>query len=546
MSSPSLPPSSADAAPTPSSLTALWVVVVVGVGAVLAGVLAGTYHSFDLDRFFVPKELVLHLVALLAALPLVVRCRRLALSGVDLALLGFLGFSAISALLAPNYWLAGRALAVTWSSLVIFWSVTVVAAGHARRERVVVGTLVIAVLAVVCTALLQAYGMDSEHFSLNRAPGGTLGNRNFVAHLAVIAAPLLGVAAVGARRTVASVVATVSLALVSAVLVLSRTRAAWLALAACAVVLLPGVWRARRRWQVAGLRRRLLVNAVVVAVTVVGAAFVPNALDWRSASPYLDSVKNLTDYNSGSGHGRLVQYGNSLRLALRHPVFGVGTGNWSVAYLAAVATDDPSLDLDSGMTANPWPSSDWVAFASERGLPAVILLALAWLLLLADAGRQMLAATDPEAYLRGLALAGVVIASAVVAAFDAVLLLPTPALVVFTAFGALRSAPRHAWPITRPRTRRALAAAVVAVGVVACTRSALMFDAMRHYEQGAVSTAVREDPGNYRIQMRLARRAESEGRCDLVNQHAGAAHKLFPHAPGPRGLLAACRRSAGH
>ena len=58
-------------------------------------------------------------------------------------------------------------------------------------------------------------------------------------------------------------VATVALAVVSAVLVLSRTRAAWVALAACVVVLLPAVWRARVRWpgrnrgrRPAGCRRR--------------------------------------------------------------------------------------------------------------------------------------------------------------------------------------------------------------------------------------------------------------------------------------------------
>ena len=41
------------------------------------------------------------------------------------------------------------------------------------------------------------------------------------------------------------------------------------------------------------------------------------------------------------------------------------------------ARRDPSLDNSrGGMTANPWPSSDWVAYASERG-PAAALLLLA-------------------------------------------------------------------------------------------------------------------------------------------------------------------------
>ena len=33
--------------------------------------------------------------------------------------------------------------------------------------------------------------MQSEYFSLNRSPGGTFGNRNFVAHLAAIGLPVI-------------------------------------------------------------------------------------------------------------------------------------------------------------------------------------------------------------------------------------------------------------------------------------------------------------------------------------------------------------------
>ena len=449
----------------------------------------------------------------------------------------------LSALFAANYWLAARALAVTWSSLALFWSVTAIVAGNPRRTRTVVAVLVLAVLATAATALLQAYGVDSVRFSVNRAPGGTLGNRNFVAHLAAIATPLLVVAAVGARRRLPSIIATAALAVVSAVLVLSRTRAAWVALAACVVVLLPAVWRARVRWQVVGMRRRLLLNLLIVAVTVAGAVFLPNSLDWRSRSPYLDSVKSMTNYTEGSGRGRLLQYTNSLKLALQHPVFGVGTGNWAVEYPAIVKPSDPSLNEDTRMTDNPWPSSDWMAFVSERGPLAAIVLALTLLLLLADAGRQMLVAEELDAYLRGLALAGVVIATAIVGAFDAVLLLPAPALIAFSALGALRSPPRRRAMELGGRARVALVGAVVVFGALAAARSALMLDAMQQYERGAVATAAREDPGSYRIQMRLAEAAQSRGRCDLVREHAGAARALFPHALPPRRLLAACARS---
>ena len=542
---PSTPRSSpSDTATSP--VAALFVVLVLAAGALAVGLLSAPYKSFDLDRFFVPKELVLHVAAMVAAAPLLVRRGRMGFSGMDALFAIFLGLSVVSGVFATNHWLATRALAVTWSSLLVFWSATAAASGQPRRERAMVAVLVVAVLATSATALAQAYGVDSVRFSLNRAPGGTLGNRNFVAHLAAIATPLLVIAAVGARRRFSALVATAALAVVSAVLVLSRTRAAWLALAACVVVLLPGVWRARRRWQVAGMRRRLLFNGAIVALTVAGAAFLPNSLDWRSKSPYLDSVKSVADYTSGSGRGRLVQYTNSIKLGLRHPLLGVGPGNWAVAYPAVVKPNDPSISDETGMTDNPWPSSDWMAWLSERGLVATAAFALAWLLLLADAAGQMLAAEDVESYLRGLALAGVVIATAVVGLFDAVLLLPAPALIVFAAVGALRSPPsRRSLRVSGAR-RGALMAVVLVAGAAATARSALMLDAMRKYESGAVAAAAREDPGSYRIRMRLATADAARGRCDLVRLHAGAAHDLYPHAPEPRRLLAACGRSAGH
>jgi O-antigen ligase len=532
-------PSSAAGAP----LAAPAAIVLIALGALAVGLLAAPYRSFDLDRFFVPKELALHVTALFLGASALWRRWRFGFSGVDLLFALFLALSAASAAVATNHWVAERSLAITWSSLVVFWSTTAIAAGRPVRERAVVGALVLAVLAVSATALAQAYGVDSVWFSANRAPGGTLGNRNFVAHLAAIATPLLIVAAIGARRWFTAVVATLALALVSAVLVLSRTRAAWIALAACVIVLLPGVWRARARWRVAGMRRRLVLLGVVVSASVTAAVFLPNSLSWRSKSPYLDSVKNVADFSQGSGRGRLVQYTNTLDLALHHPLLGVGPGNWAVEYPAIVKRTDPSIDDDTGMTANPWPSSDWMAFISERGIPAVALLALALLGLLADAGRQMFRSSDLDGYLRGLALAGAVIATAIVGAFDAVLLLPAPAMIAFAAFGALRSSPERRFLTLSPRGHRALLVAGVLVGLAVSARSAGMLDAMRQYERGELAAAAREDPGTYRIWMRLAETAQARGRCDLARLHADAALALFPHAPAPRRLLADCARS---
>ena len=51
--------------------------LVIRVGAILAVIVALPYKVFELDRYFVPKELVLHVAALIIALMLLARRRSL-------------------------------------------------------------------------------------------------------------------------------------------------------------------------------------------------------------------------------------------------------------------------------------------------------------------------------------------------------------------------------------------------------------------------------------------------------------------------------------
>src|SRR5215212_4156256 len=148
--------------------------VVMQVGAAAVVLAALPYKSFDLDRFFVPKELVLHATACVVALALLARSTTFALGRVDLLLGGHLLLSLGSAAAATKRWVALRSLAIAVSGVVLFWSARVL-----RRAGLARGLLAGVALAAVVgamTALLQAYGVESEFVSLNRAPGGTFGN----------------------------------------------------------------------------------------------------------------------------------------------------------------------------------------------------------------------------------------------------------------------------------------------------------------------------------------------------------------------------------
>lgn len=518
--------------------------VALGAGALATVLAVLPFRAFDLDRFFVPKELAFHVSALIAGVVLLAGAKRLSIGRADAILATWLALSATSALFATNHSLAFRALAITVSGAVLYWSARRLAVAELADALTIV--LAVAVVAGALTALAQAYGVKMEFAALNRAPGGTFGNRNFMAHLAAIGVPLLIYRIAVARSSLATAVWMASLAACSAAIVLSRTRAAWLALAVCGVLgmliaargpaLLEGPQARRRLWRAAGM----------ATLGVVLALLAPNTLDWRSESPYLDSVRGVVNFRDGSGKGRLRQYVLSSRIAVAHPVLGAGPGNWPVLYPRYAPSDDPSLVEGTGMTANPWPSSDWMASLSERGVPATLALAgfVAVLVLGALRIRYDPSRTAIER-LTALAGAGVLGVAVVEGGFDAVLLLPAPALVAWAAAGALIPPGGEARVVALTfRSRAALA--IVAGGF--CLSAALVssgrIQAMRLYAKGTIAAfedAAAYDPGSYRIRIRAAKAYAGRGQCGNARRHALAARRLFPSALAPKQLLEQCK-----
>jgi O-antigen ligase len=532
------PPGPFPRAPSRAERLALRVLQLGALAVVLA---ASTYKAFELDRFFVPKEGVLHLTALLAGLLTLGAARRTRAGRTDALLLGFLVLGGASALFAANPWAALRALAISVSGVTVFWAARAVA--RAGLARPLLAAVALAAAVGAGTALLQAYGVRTELFSLNRAPGGTLGNRNFVAHLAAFGFPVLLLAALRAYRPAGFLVAAAGLATASGALFLTRSRAAWLAVAVVALVLVVGVPLVpplRRHRRTLG---RLLALLLVAGGGVAAVLVLPNTLRWRSENPYLESARGLVNYEEGSGRGRLIQYRTSARMALGDPLLGVGPGNWPVAYPAHAGRRDPSLSgTDAGTTSNPWPSSDWVAFLAERGIPAFLLLVGAFLALAAGAWRRMRSARDADEGLVALTLVATLAAVAVVGAFDAVLLLALPSLLVWAALGALQAAhePGASAPGRGGSGARVLVLLVVSLAAGAgAAKSAGQLAAMALYAQGgreSLERAARLDPGSYRIHLRLARTGGRASRCE----HARKAHALFPEAEAARRLARRC------
>jgi O-antigen ligase len=512
---------------------------VLQLGALAVVLAASTYRVFELDRFFVPKETALHLAALAAGLLAAGAFRRAAFTRVDWLLVAFLLLGALSALTAANAWLAARSLAVSVSGVALFWAARGLREAGLARPLLV--ALALAVVVGAATALLQAYGLRTDVFSLNRAPGGTLGNRNFIAHLAAFGMPVVLLAALRAWRPAGYLLGSVGVMLVVATLVLTRSRAGWLAFAAVMLVFLLAMLvsgplrRHGRTWA------RLLGLLVLVGAGVAAALLLPNSLRWRSDSPYLETVRGVANYQEGSGRGRLVQYERTLRMATGTPLLGVGPGNWAVRYPAHAAPQDPSLDgTQAGMTSNPWPSSDWAAFVSERGLPAALLLALAFLGIAGSALRRLPGARDADEGLTSAALLATIAATLVAGAFDAVLLLALPTFFVWVALGALWSPPAPDAATGPRRLQGSLLLLLALLAGAAALRSAAQLAAIGIFatraDAASLERAARLDPGNYRVRLRLATRGDRERRCE----HARAAHALFPAARAARDLSRSC------
>lgn len=511
-----------------------------GLGLVLAVLVALPAAPSDLDRHQLPKESVAHLATWLAVLLARPALGRGLSVAARVGLAGCLVIAVLSSLFATNPWLALRATALTLTGIVAFTTaVELAAAGLGDR---LLGWCGVAAAVGVATALAQAYGAQSIFFAATRAPGGTFGNRNFMAHFSAIAMPVVITLTFMTRRRAVAVLAALTVAALTVGIVLSRSRTAWLAaptaLATYLVLLVPG-WRHHALPEVRG---RALLLAAAMACGVIGAVALPNSLHWRDdedQSAYVKTLTGLVNAKEGSGRGRLIQYRTSLALVPQHPLLGVGPGNWPIRFADVAPPNDPSWAYNDTVPLNPWPSSDWVALLTERGAGAVLAVLLLGAALLWRGARGVRAGGVRA--VAGATLAAVLVATALEGSFDAILLLPAPLLLVALATGALLAEsdpPHEASSADAVPSRWGLAAAAVMTVTVARSgqQSAAYLIAGSGRSITRLEWAARVDPTSYPIRIALALRAP----CSSARDDARAALRLAPSWPAPRQAVRRC------
>ena len=534
-------PDALDAIPlegqAPGEIRPLWktraaacLLVLGAFGVVLAGVES---PRFDLDRYLVPKALVLHTVAFALLLLGFPSLRAARWGFAEWLLTAFVAASTVSAALATNRWLALAGWGIGVSSLVLLLAAREVAVMY--RWPVLAG-LVGAAVVGASLGIAQAYGANWEWLAQTRPPGGTFGNRNFLAHVSVLAAPPLAVMVARLRRPRWLLPALFGLGVLTAAVVLTRSRAAWLGGlgggVTAAIALLISRYGARPS------RGRTVALAVALALAVAAAIFIPNTLQWTSDSPYAETLSRLAEYGEGSGRGRLIQYRNSLELAKEAPIWGVGPGNWFVHYPRVTTDGDPAYAGHLSIPTNPWPSSDWVAVLTERGVLGMLLLLVAGA---TAAGRALSYARNGsrEEALAAAALVALLVTAFVTGAFDAVLLLAAPSYLVWAATGLLLPEPRRptAWTpqaYSGKRVRVVCALIVLTLAANAATHTAAIRMTGSGRNRATLERAARVAPGEHRLQLLLAER----GDCPAAMQAAD----LMPHHPNTKRMAERCSR----
>ena len=492
------------------------------------------------ELFFLPKEILLHVTALVAACYLLINPIN-RWSWVDGCMVFYFLLSVISMVANSTYSVGWRPIGITASSIILFH-----VAREVGAERI--GFPVTMLSIFFCSvAMLQAIGWLPD-FSLDgRSPGSTLGNRNEAARVAVLFMPITWREFVIAKDKRHLLVSAVAITLIVAAIVLSRARTAWIATLALSVMACLIIWRCPSGTRV---RSRTVRLVAIAAFSAIVAGNIPVVLQWESPGPYWSTLTRLFDVATGTGKGRVVQHANTLQMAADHPAVGVGPGAWMLRYSEYRSSNDPSFRAASVFPTDRLPQSDFIGGMAERGiLAAVLLVAIPFgtvlQVLLLSPSRS-----DDKDVASRWALAGIMIGWLMMGFAEPVVALPVGAALLFIGAGIFWATSQTGIPANHRRTRfvfrlalnTALALAVLSslARVVPTLRSTVLISNATTY--GEFEAAVRIDPTSYAARIAVASFAVSAGDCENARSHLAVAARLNPSG-NPFRLAAACDSS---
>ena len=284
-----------------------------------------------------------------------------------------------------SYWPGGSVTELTehfLKAVAFFWLIGTLVITRTRL-MIFTWTLVLCSIPLAATGVLNFLSgefVTSRRAVVQRIAGyagsGIAGNPNDLALMLNLLIPITGALILMSRRVSVKAAASIALLLSVTTVIITFSRAGFIALIAVVALSL-----------VALIRRRLPGAAIAI---VVAALVVPPLLP----PGYLDRLNTITDIEkdaTGSAQGRWRDFGAAIDVVIKHPVTGVGLGQ-----------DILALNEERGET---WRSvhNVYLQYAVDLGVVGAVLFI--WLLVATyrGAGRvRICAGRDP--YLRDLAV----------------------------------------------------------------------------------------------------------------------------------------------
>ena len=516
--------------------------VLAGLIALLFGWIPGP--PIRADQFSLPKDLALGVFGSVCAARLLARGDVPSHDAIVLPLAGVAVWGAfLAAKVASNSDAAWRALGALGAGVAIFLFARRAGAESRRDELHYV--ICAAVAGVIILVLLEAYGGIAFISEPGRRPGGSLWNRNTVARLLCVLLPLMWRQMILANRAPSRTMLALMVALAAAVIVLSRSRGAWVVAATLAIVLpiasqvalgqLLPVHRSRatvRRW------------ALAILLGCACAVLIPNRMGWRPTD-LASSARTVFDYRAGTGRGRLIQAQTTWRMMRAEP-WGVGPGNWSILYPAFASSEDPSYTPTAVYPAPRVPRGDVLSLTAELGLPGLLLGLLSALVVVARAA-AMLGSSELRVRASGLLILAIVGAVVVLGLLDPVLRIsPTLGIVSLLIGLAIADGDNSCWHGSRAKkligngiiTACGVGSLWFAVGAFRDIASFRLIRSVRTID--GLYRAVAVAPHNFEARITLAQILVAGRRCDLAEVQLQRASELQPFSTAPHVLRSAC------
>jgi O-antigen ligase len=296
-----------------------------------------TYDHYVLPKLLVARTLVIGLLILFIARALMTHSLEIKRTPLDLPWAVFLASAVVSTVLATNPNVAvfgiysrydGLLTILTYAAL--FW-LSIQALSGPDDARALLRVLLASGYVVAALAMIWSV---TDYRALEQiVPAyGTLGNSNVLGAFLAMLCPLAYGELLEARTWGARILAMNVLVVLSAALLLTFSRSAWLGVAVAFAVILVGERRAASRIAIAGAALLVTLAVALPSLTTLGGLGLERALETRARS-----VLDLSSWQAS----RLHIWHDSVTLVASRPVFGYGpdnvglvfplfqTGNWA-------------------------------------------------------------------------------------------------------------------------------------------------------------------------------------------------------------------------